>query len=177
MSLRFGERNGARRLQASLPPVAAQDSARRTYRAMLAEQITPVLQEWGFEPEGESFVYPSTVWHLGVGFAPVAWSTVTAHRFDVLVFAAPREAWRQWRVLEASLPPAPDPTVYYAHDAAAAGGIKARLSEMDGTRADARWTVRAGEDPTPVAASVLAALRQHVLPAFAGRAETVSRAG
>ena len=171
MSLRFGERNGARRLRVTLAPVALQDSARRTYRAMLTEQITPVLEEWGFDGDGERFTYPSTVWHLSVGFAPVTWSTVSSHRFDVLVFAAPHEVWRQWRAVEPSLPERPDPTVYYAHDAAAAGGLKARLGEMGGRRADAHWAVRAGEDPTPVAAAVLLALQRHVLPAFAGRSE------
>ncbi|GIG54747.1 hypothetical protein [Demequina activiva] len=171
MSLRFGERNGARRLRVTLPPVVPQDTARRTYRAMLTDQVTPVLEDWGFESDGERFTYPSTVWHLGVGFAPMAWSTVTAHRFDVLVFAVPREAWTQWRVREPALPDSPDPTVYYAQDASAPGGLTARLGELDAGRADARWTVHAGVDPTPVAVTVLTALRRHVLPAFAGRSE------
>jgi hypothetical protein len=165
------ERSGARRLRATLPQVAPTDSARRTYRAMITDQVTPVLEEWGFTAADDCFRFPSTVWHLGVSFTPFAWSTVTTFRFDVRVFAAPRESWRQWRALEPALPAEPDPAVYYAHDVARAGGIKASLGELSGGGADARWAVHAGEDPSAVAAHVLTALQRFVVPAFVGRSE------
>ncbi len=167
----FAERSRSRRLRAELPKVEAEPTARRAYRAMLDGQIAPVLESWGLTREDDAFAYPSSVWHLGVGFAPLAWGTVGSLRFDVHVLAVPREAWAQWREAEPALPDAPDPTIYWPQDVAAVGGLRARLREMLGDGTDVKWAVRADEDPTRLAAEILAGVQRHVLPAFAGRSE------
>ncbi len=166
----FVERGRSRRLRAELPEIATEPSARRVYRAMLDVQVAPMLESWGFVREADAFRWPSEVWHLGLGFAPLAWGTVGALRFDVHVLAVPREAWAQWRGLEAGLPETPDPTVYVPRDVASVGGVRARLRELLGTP-DLRWSVHAGADPTQVAAEVLTGVQRRVLPAFAGRSE------
>ncbi|WP_297080859.1 hypothetical protein [uncultured Demequina sp.] len=171
MSMHLGERSEARRLRSTLPPLEPEPTARRTYRAMLERQIQPVMYGWGFDGSDEQYRFPSEVWHLLVGFAPMAWSTVGAVRFEVGVLAVPREVWSQWRANEPALPEEPNPTVYYAHDATASGGLAAPLRELAGESGDVRWSVHANADPAPTAAAVLGAIRRHVLPAFAGRSE------
>jgi len=167
----MGERSEVRRLRSTLPPIEPEPTARRTYRAMLERQIQPALYGWGFDGTDELYRFPSAVWHLMVGFAPMAWSTVGAVRFEVGVLAVPREAWTQWRAAEPKLPEEPDPSVYYPHDATAVGGVAARLHELAGESTDVRWAVRANADPAATAAEVLGAIRRHVVPAFAGRSE------
>ncbi|WP_062131734.1 hypothetical protein [Demequina aestuarii] len=171
MSLPFAERSEVRRVRESLAPVEPAASARQVYGAMLEHQIAPTLRGWGLVGDGERFDYPSRVWHLSLAFVPVSWNTVSRFQFDVNVVAVSRVAWHQWRVHEPSLPESPDAAVYYAHDFVPGGGIVARLGELQREGPDRRWTVHGGADPTPVAAEVLAALRRHVLPQFAGRAE------
>ncbi|MFV0634352.1 hypothetical protein [Demequina sp.] len=171
MSVPLGERSRSRRLRASLPPVEPVPSAKRTFRLMVDQQIVPVLSGWGLVGDGDRFHYPSEVWHLGLGFAPLSWGTVGALRFDVHVLAVPREAWRQWRETEPALPVSPDPAVYCAQDVHAVGGLSARLRELDGGSADRRFAVHASEDPSATAAEVLSMIERRVLPAFAGRSE------
>lgn len=171
MSLTFVERSEARRLRDALPSVETAATARQAYNAMLGDQIGPVLRRWGLTGDAERFAYPSRVWHLGLAFVPGAWNTSSRFQFDVTVVAVSHEQWGQWRTREPTLPEVPDPAVYYAHDFVPGGGLMARLGELQGEGTDRRWTVHPGADPSPVAAEVLASLKRHVLPQFAGRAE------
>ncbi|MFN3866264.1 MAG: hypothetical protein ACK4MD_06070 [Demequina sp.] len=171
MSLPFAERSEARRVRDLLPPVEPVESARQVFGAMLEHQIAPTLRQWGLTGEGERYDYPSRVWHLSLAFVPASWNTVARFQFDVNMVAVSRVAWTQWRVHEPSLPEVPDASKYYAHDFVAGGGLVARLGELQRLGPDRRWTVHGGADPAPVAAEILTALKRHVLPQFAGRAE------
>lgn len=155
----------------TLPPLDPVTSARQTYSAMLEHQIGPTLRGWGLTGDEERYWYPSRVWHLGLAFVPGAWNTASRFLFDVTVIAVTRAQWDQWRRREPTLPDAPDPAVYYAHDFVPGGGLMARLGELQGRGLDRRWTVHPGTDPAPVAAEILGDLTRHVLPQFAGRAE------
>ncbi|MFW7413752.1 hypothetical protein [Demequina sp. SO4-18] len=171
MSLPFAERSEVRRVRDALPPVTASDSARQVYGAMMETQVAPALRDWGFDGDDGRFDYPSRVWHLSLAFLPAAWNTVARYQFDVNVVAVSRVEWDQWRVSEPGLPERPDAAKYYAHDFVPGGGLMARLGELQRSGLDRRWTVRAGVDPAPVAAELLAGMKLHVLPQFAGRAE------
>lgn len=163
-------KNSARRVRGSLPPVEGLETARQTYHAMLDQQIAPQLHEWGMTGEGETYEYPSASWFLRLAFVPAAWNTTARFQFDVNVIAVSKPDWQQWQVVDPTLPEEPDPAVYYAHDFAAAGGVNSRLGEFDRGRIDMRWTVYEQEEPTAVAAEVLARIMRHVIPAFASRA-------
>ncbi|MFW2513036.1 hypothetical protein ACNI3K_04600 [Demequina sp. SO4-13] len=171
MSLPKVQRSVARRVRDSLPPVETAASARQTYGAMMEHQVAPTLREWGLEGGDGRFDYPSRVWHLRLAFVPAAWNTVGRYQFDVNVVAVSRVQWEQWRASEPALPDQPDAGMYYAHDFVHGGGLMARLGELQRDGLDRRWTVRAAVDPTPVAAELLASMKRHVLPQFAGRAE------
>lgn len=171
MSLPIAQRSEVRRVRDSLPPVEPSGSARQIFGAMMDHQVAPLLRDWGLVGDDSRFEYPSRVWHLGMAFVPAAWNTVARYQFDVNVVAVSRVEWEQWRVSEPSLPESPDAAMYYAHDFVAGGGLMARLGELQSVGLDRRWTVRAATDPAPVAAELLAAIKRHVLPQFAGRAE------
>ena len=137
---------------------------------MLDQQIAPQLREWGLTGDGDAFEYPSDTWFLRLAFVPASWNTVTRFQFDVNVIAVSKEAWNQWRSKDPSLPDAPDPAVYYAHDFESGGGLMSRLGEFKRNGTDLRWTVYDSADPTPVAADVLARISRRVTPAFTSRA-------
>ncbi len=165
------ERRLARKMRESLVPLEPAGTARQTYRAMLDQHIVPQMREWGFIGDGETYEYPSEVWHLRLAFVPASWNTVTRFQFDVNVVAVTRVAWDQWRVQEPSLPESPDPAVYYAHDFESGGGLMSRLGEFHRRSTDTRWTVYGDEDPSAVSADVLARIQRQVMSEFAGRAE------
>lgn len=164
-------KNSARRLRENLAPVEISGTARQTYNAMLERQVAPQLRQWGLTGDHENYEFPSDTWFLRLAFVPAAWNTVTRFQFDVNVIAVTRQAWDEWRGSESSLPEAPDPAVYYAHDFNAHGGLMSRLGEFKRNGTDLRWTVYDQADPTPVAADVLARILRKVVPEFTGRAE------
>ena len=163
-------RNSARRVRESLAPVEVTGSARQTYRAMLEHQVAPQLREWGLTGDGETYEYPSDTWFLRLAFVPASWNTVTRFQFDVNVIVVTHEAWNQWRESELSLPQAPDPAMYYAHDFESNGGLMSRLGEFKRNGTDLRWTVYEGADPSAVAADVLTRILRRVVPEFTSRA-------
>lgn len=171
MSLPFVERSELRSVRDALAPIGPAPSARQTYAAMLEHQVEPTLVSWGLSGAGERYAYPSRVWHLALAVVPAAWNTASRFQFDVTVLAVTRAEWDQWCQRDPALPQEPDPAVYYAQDFVPGGGLRVRLGELQREGLDRRWTVHGGVDPTPVAAEVLAALKLHALPEFAGRAE------
>lgn len=164
-------KNSVRRVRENLAPIEVSGTARQTYNAMLDQQIAPQLREWGFTGEAGVYEYPSDTWFLRLAFVPASWNTVTRFQFDVNVIAVPKQAWSQWRGNESSLPETPDPAMYYAHDFRANDGLKSRLGEFRRNGTDVRWTVYDDQDPTAVAADVLARIKRKVVPEFTSRAE------
>ena len=136
---------------------------------MLRDEVAPALRALGFRGSGQNFSLASeTHWAL-LGFQKSAWSHVDGVRFTVNLVVVARDAWAKARESLPELPERPGANwgISPVMESAFEGGYwNERIGKLMPEGLDHWWDVEAGEDPTPVAQAVVAAVRDYALPAI-----------
>ena len=137
-------------------------SATEAYRAMLSEEIAPALHDLGLESSGEQYELPNDAYWALIGFQ-YSRKTITRKklRFTVNLLVASRKLWAEKH--------AADPDLYPERPDASALRVEfwwSRLGELLPDRTDRWWAITPDRLTSPVAAEVVAAIREHGLPAM-----------
>jgi Domain of unknown function (DUF4304) len=135
------------------------------YKALLRERIAPALRALGLKGSGARYRLDVPDHFAELGFQSSAGNSWEHVRFTVNLSVAERAAWEAARSARPSLPERPSPNVFYGRPLT----WHKRIGGVLPGGGDHWWDLRPETDPARLADEVVAALRDHGLPAMRER--------
>jgi hypothetical protein len=136
-------------------------TAQETYRDMMKTQVAPALRQLGFKGSGQNYELPSpTHWAL-LGFQKSAWSEASALRFTVNVLVVSCADWESARAERSYVPARPTANRLWGDFA-----CQRRIGTLLPGGQDLWWEVEAAAETNDLAAEVVSAIQEFVLPAI-----------
>ena len=131
------------------------------YRALLRDFISPALRRVGFKGSGGTYVLPDDDQWVLVGFQRSVWGDRHETRFTANLTVASKDGWARRRREEPTWPKRPAANTRYGSSI-----WQSRIGLILPARVDTWWTIRPDSNLASLASDVLAALRDHGLPAL-----------
>jgi hypothetical protein len=128
---------------------------------MMKDSVAPALRQLGFKGSGQAFSLPSQTHFAMIGFQKSMYSDSNDVRLTANVSVIPRSAWEEARAERSYLPRKPAPSTFYGSFA-----WQKRIGALLPDGKDTWWVIRAGADPTSVAAEIIESVRVYALPAM-----------
>jgi Domain of unknown function (DUF4304) len=137
------------------------ETALDIFRLMIRDEIAPELRRMGFKGSGQSFILPSEVHWVLLGFQKSKASNAKAVRFTVNVTAVSKRAWIEARSEHSYLSERPSANISYGPFA-----WQRRIGQLLPHSQDKWWTVVTSVSTELVRVEVLDAIRIYALPAI-----------
>ncbi|MBB3676654.1 DUF4304 domain-containing protein [Modestobacter versicolor] len=135
-------------------------TAQDAYRELLTGHVGPGLRAEGLTGSGSVWTLPSDTHWVTVGFHASQTSTADRVTFTADLRVLSKALWAAEDVPAGRCPARPAATADYG-----LGWFERVGALLPGSSGDHWWSVTPDDEPAPLAADVLAALRDHALPA------------
>lgn len=161
-ALRVDKGTGEVRLDFS-PSSRVGASAREGYVAMMRGVVVPELRRLGFVGSGRNFTLPAPDHYATLSFQQSRGNVWTLARFTANLSVISHEEWSEWSAAQVgATEPADRPRPGWSY----AVGWSERLGMVSQHDHDYWWSVWAGFPTDDVAADLVAAIRDHAVPAM-----------
>lgn len=140
--------------------MTATPNAQDTFKAMMRERVAPALRELGCKGSGQTFRLDLPGYWAQIGFQKSHGNSSREVSFTANLSVISKAEWAERRLAKPYLPECPKPNIYYMIP------WQERIGSVlpEGGQ-DKWWRVHPGEGAA-VAAEVIAAFRDHALPAM-----------
>jgi hypothetical protein len=137
------------------------ESAQQRYAVLMRDRLAPALRELGLKGSGGTFVLDDPVCWAIVGFQRSVHNDRSRVQFTVNLTVVGRQAWAETRRSYPYLSARPAPNMRYGNPA-----WQQRIGTLLPSGVDTWWAVDSRTDLDGLAREVIAAIRDHGLPAM-----------
>lgn len=143
--------------------MSAEKQAQVAFKEMLKTQVAPAFRELGFKGTGQVYRLDVPDYWAMLGIQRSQWSDARKILFTLNLLCFAMADWNELRKRIPQHPERPNPNVFYAPNIL----WQRRIGELiPPTFEDTWWQVCAGRPTDGVADQVVAAVRDHALPAM-----------
>ena len=136
--------------------------AQNHFKEMLRYQIAPAIRAEGFKGSGSEYALPDPDYLAMLGFQRSTYSNGDELKFTVNLKVVSRSAWADARSEISYLPVSPRVNVRYS----GAPEWTTRIGLLMSQPHDHWWTLRAEDDPLPIAGEIMVVVRTLAIPAL-----------
>lgn len=146
------------------PGADGDPTPQQVYDQLMKETFAPALRTAGLRGSGGRFELPSERYWSMLGFQKSAYSDSAALKFTVNLSVIGRDVWAEHAAVRPHLGTKPAPSTFYG-----AWAEQVRIGRLTPDGEDLWWSLRRGDDPTPIGEHVVSTLLDLAVPWLVAR--------